>query len=102
MYCTKCNITVLYKNAYCDKCGSALVAVAPLPVPADRPIDEILSLKLRIAEIEARLNRSKMFSAKFLARAMAVFGHVIAGYLVIILFGGLIGLVFAILETLFS
>jgi hypothetical protein len=84
MYCTQCNITVGEDHAYCHKCGGALVAEAPPPVAADPPVDELLSLKLRIADIEARLPRSQILSTKFWPRAFAVWGHMFAAHFSIV------------------
>lgn len=102
MYCTKCNITVTDDHAYCHRCGSALVAEAPPPVATDPPVDEILSLKLRMADIEARLPRSKILSAKFWPRAFAVLGHAFSAQFCIAVVIMLVVLAFGLVAAIFE
>ena len=88
MYCAKCKITAEDEHVYCHRCGGALVAeessVASEPSGRDADVNEILSIKLRLADIEARLPMSNVVSKRFWPRAFAVYGHVLAAHLAVV------------------
>ena len=106
MYCAKCRITVGDDHMYCHRCGGALVAKEPAPPvmtsATDPDADELLSLKSRLSDLEARLPKSNIISQKFWSRAFTVLGHSYAALFAIAAVMAAVMLVIRIIGAIFG
>ena len=80
MFCSSCGIAVLDTQAFCTTCGFNL-KVEPDTDRASMQQDEsaLDDLSRRISEVENRLPKTHVLNKKFLPRALAVYGHALAG-----------------------
>ena len=69
-------------NPYQSPASPPAAGVSSAPPYAGHPQATLDELEERVAALEWRLRRSWLFSSSFLTRALAVFGHFFAIYLI--------------------
>jgi len=90
MFCSKCGIAVLGTQNFCTSCGFSLKSGSDAANGQRGVIDldekTLDELSRRISEVEAKLPKTRVLNKKFWPRALAVYGHSIAGGLPLLIF----------------